>query len=145
MVRRMSHRLSNSEITFSPQILIPMLERYAVEFQNMVGPTTWLPELFIDVGFPFETIISVLQGMWWNNIAPFTDRRKRILVLHILYVISQWYEDCIKTNMRLFGSDENARDVAEFLDQLHDQASDMTPQDMQTCMDLKRRIERAFR
>jgi len=141
----MSQRLSNSEITFSPQLLIPMLERYAVENQNGVGNSNWLPSLFIDVGFPFETIVAALQGMWYNNIPPFTGTRKRILVQHILFVLLQWYEDCVKTNTRLYGSDENAQEVAQFLEMLEERPGDLLPAEVHSCVDLKRKIQRAIR
>lgn len=143
MLRDMSQRLSNSENTFSPQVLIPMLEIYAQTFQNGVGPRTWLPDLFITVGFPFETIVAVLQNMWYTNTYPFTGQRKRILADHMLYVLGQWYEDCVKTNTRLFGSDENAQDINELLEGLN--AGGFTGDGEQVCADLRRKILRAFR
>jgi nuclear pore complex protein Nup155 len=144
MMRNMAQRLSNSEITFSPQLLIPMLERYAIEFQYNVGPRTWLPDLFIEVHFPYETIISVIQNMWYNNIAPFTGPRKRHLAEHMIYALTQWYEDCVKTNTRLFGSDENANDINDFLEELG-QDEYLQQSDRDNIGDLRRKILRAFR
>jgi nuclear pore complex protein Nup155 len=118
MMRDMAHRLSGSETTFSPTLLIPIIETYAIEFQHDVGPRTWVPDLFISVGFPFETIVATVQSMWYNNVAPFTGQRKAILASHIIYVLGQWYEDCIRSNTRLFGSDENAQSINQLLELL---------------------------
>jgi nuclear pore complex protein Nup155 len=143
MMRDMAHRLSLSETTFSPTLLIPMIEQYAVEFQNDVGSRTWVPDLFIEVGFPFETIVATVQNMWYNNVAPFTGQRKNILARHIVYVLGQWYEECIRTNTRLFGSDENAEDINQLLELLsHEQLGEP---DMDALNTLRRKILRAFR
>ncbi|KAI6248804.1 Nucleoporin [Erysiphe necator] len=143
MIRDMARRIGRSESTFSPRILIPMLEKYALEFQFQTGPRMWLPELFIEVGITYETILSTLQDMWYQNIAPFTDRRRNILAEHILYVIEQWYEECMRANGRLFGSDEIATSILELLDALV--TSNLSAQDRDLCEELKRRIMRAYR
>ncbi|SZE99990.1 unnamed protein product [Blumeria hordei] len=142
MVREMSRRLGPSESTFSPHILIPMLEKYGAESQFLVGPHVWLPQLFIEVGFSHEVIIGVLQDMWYQNLTPFTEKKRRILAEHILYVIEQWYEDCMRANGRLFGSDEVAGNVTQLLERLVD--SDLTAADLDVCAELRRRIQRAF-
>jgi len=143
MMRDMAHRLSLSETTFSPTLLIPMIEQYALEYQNDVGPRTWVPDLFIEVGFPYETIIATVQNMWYNNAAPFTGQRKNILARHIVYVLGQWYEECIRTNTRLFGTDENAEDVNQLLETLSHEP--LGPPDIDALQTLKRKIQRAFR
>ncbi|RKF83939.1 Nucleoporin NUP170 [Golovinomyces cichoracearum] len=143
MVREMARRLSVSESTFSPRILIPMLERYAQEFQFQIGPRTWLPELFIEVGFTHETIVGVLQDMWYQSVAPFTDKRRRILSEHILYVIEKWYEECMRSNLRLFGSEEIADGVLKLLNVLV--SSELSAQDSDVCAEMNRRIIRAYR
>jgi nuclear pore complex protein Nup155 len=142
MMRDMAHRLSLSETTFSPGLLIPMIEQYAVEYQNGVGPRTWVEDLFISVGFPYESIVANIQSMWYNNVAPFTGQRKQILAKHIIYVLGQWYEECIRSNNRLFGSDENADDVNQLLELLGSEA--LGPQDTEALHMLKRKIARAW-
>lgn len=139
----MARRIGRSESTFSPRILIPMLEKYALEFQFQIGPRIWLPELFIEVGFTYENILSILQDMWYQNIAPFTDRRRRILSEHILYIIEQWYEECMRANGRLFGSDDIAKSIVELLDAFA--SSNLSASDMEMCEEIKRRIMRACR
>ncbi|KAF4635084.1 hypothetical protein G7Y89_g3010 [Cudoniella acicularis] len=143
VVKDMADKLNHSESTFNPSILIPMIERYAIEFQHNIGSRHWVPDLFIDVGFPYDVIINVIQGMWYNNVAPFTDRRKRILAEHIVYVCEQWYEECVRTNTRLYGSDENAQEISELLGLLG--ASDLDPAGQDAVNQLRRRIQRSFR
>jgi nuclear pore complex protein Nup155 len=122
MLREMSQRLKNSEATFSPLTLIPMIENYALEQQFGVGPPTWVPDLFIQVGFPFETILSTLQTMYMGDIAPFTGRYKHVLADHMVYVCEMWYKDCMRANSRLFGSEENAAGIVEVLEMLQGNA-----------------------
>lgn len=145
MFRAMHQRLGSSEICFSPQFLIPLLERYAIEHQNGVGPEFWLPDLFMEVEFAYETIVQVLQSMWYGNIAPFTDRRKQILAAHLLYVLEQWFLDCERNNNRLFGSEENAQDISQLLEALQSGGDALRPQDNEKCNELRGRILRSFR
>ncbi|KAH8752345.1 putative nucleoporin [Hyaloscypha sp. PMI_1271] len=142
VMRDMAHRLSLSETTFSPALLIPMIEQYAIEYQNNVGPRTWVEDLFISVGFPFESIVANIQSMWYNNIAPFTGIRKQVLARHIIYVLGQWYEECIRSNTRLFGSDENADDVNQLLELLGSEP--LGAQDTDALNTLRRKILRAW-
>ena len=145
MVRAMHQRLGSSELCFSPQFLIPLLERYGIEHQNGVGPEFWLPDLFIEVDFAYETIVQILQAMWYSNIAPFTGRRKQILAAHLLYVLEQWFLDCERNNNRLFGSDENAQDISQLLEALAAGGEALRAQDVEKCAELRRRILRSFR
>jgi nuclear pore complex protein Nup155 len=142
MMREMAHRLSRSETTFSPTLLIPMIETYAIEFQHEVGPRTWIPDLFIEVGFPFETIASTLQNLWYNNVAPFTGTRKHVLAGHMIYVLGRWHQDCLKKNTRIFGSDENAQDVNSLLGQL--EREPLGPQERDALSTLRGNITRSW-
>ena len=109
IVKDMADRLTHSEGTFNPAILIPMIEKYAFEFQNNASPRYWVPDLFIEVGFPHETIVTTLQNLWYSSSPPFNgERRRRVLAEHFVYVCDQWYEECVRTNTRLYGSDEEA-------------------------------------
>jgi len=142
MMRDMAHRLSLSETTFSPAILIPMIETYAAEYQHNVGPRTWVEDLFISVGFPYETIVATIQGLWYNNVAPFINNRRLTLARHIIYVLGQWYEDCIRTNTRLFGSDENLEEISQLLALLG--AENLPAQDRDALGVLQKKIQRAW-
>lgn len=139
----MADRLNRSENTFNPIILIPMLEKYAFEFQSQVGSRTWVPDLFLDVGFAHETIVATLQSLWYSNSPPFNgDRRRRTLAEHVVYVCNSWYEECVKTNTRIYGSDENAQEISELLGLL---AGDLLPEEQERVNQLRRKIQGSFR
>ncbi|KAH6673645.1 putative nucleoporin [Halenospora varia] len=141
MVKDMADRLNHSESTFNPSIIIPMIERYAIENQNGVGSRHWIPDLFISVGMPFEVIINVIQGMWYNNLAPFTERRKGILAEHILHVCEEWYDECLRTNTIVYGSDDNALEIQDLLEQLRQTEADAEVRDR--LIQLRRKIAQA--
>lgn len=143
MVRDMAHRLNLSESTFSPAVLIPMIEKYALECQRDVGPQTWVVDLFIHVNFPFETILNILQTMFYNDVAPFSGRNRRILGDHMLYTIQQWYQECVRTNARLFGGEGNAQEISQLLVMLSQNG--LGKEEVDKALDLRNNIDRAFR
>jgi nuclear pore complex protein Nup155 len=132
-----------SETIFPPQILIPMLERYAFEHQRGVGSPTWVTDLFIEIGVPFETIVSVLEGMFYNNEAPFEGNNRRIIASHMFYVIQNWYQQCVRSNQHLFGGDDNAATISQTLLMLTQNGLDK--EEAREAQDLRHRIERGFR
>ncbi|KAH7314343.1 putative nucleoporin [Rhexocercosporidium sp. MPI-PUGE-AT-0058] len=145
-VRDMAQRLNGSETTFSPYMIIPLIETYAVNKQYQVGPRTWLPDLFLEVGFPPEAILQVLNEMWSNTTPPFIGNRKSILAGHMVYVMEQWYQECIRTNTPLYGSTSNADSIKDLLNELL-RAGPTGPdrQDVQMASELLRKIMRSFR
>jgi len=142
-MRDMAIRLKNSDATFSPAMLIPMIETYAVEFQYNVGPRNWVPDLFIHVQFPYETILATLQGMFANNLPPFINRNRVILANHMVYLCEQWYSECIRANQRLYDSEENAAAIDELLQTLLGEG--LQGDDRQQAENLRRKIARSFR
>lgn len=117
-MREMSQRLKNSEATFNPAMLIPLIESYALESQRNVGPPTWVVDLFISVNYPFESILTTLHGLFMNQVAPFTGSGRTVIAEHILYVAEKWYSDCIRSNTRPFATEENAQVIHEILHSL---------------------------
>lgn len=142
-VRSLAHRLNLSETTFPPQILIPMLEKYAFEYQRGVGSPNWVMDLFIDVGIPYDTILSVLEGMLYNDEVPFRGQNRRVIACHMLYVIKQWYRDCVRRNERLFGGEDIATNVNNILMTLTRNGLNQT--ETQEVTELRRKIERGLR
>ena len=141
MMKHMADRLGNSEVIFNAEHIIEMLERYAAEYQNNMGPRFWVIDLLFEVNIPYETIIGVLQTMWYSGLAPFSGQtQKRKLAEHIVYTCEEWYEDCIRTNSRLFGSEDNAQDVSELLGTISPTLSDSSAADL-----IRRNIQRSFR
>ncbi|TVY13810.1 Nucleoporin [Lachnellula arida] len=143
LFKDMADRLNHSESTFNPTVLIPMIEKYACEFQHNASSRNWVPDLFIEVGFPFETIIATLQSVWYSNSPPFNvASRRKVLAEHVVYICDQWYEECVRTNTRLYGSDENAQEMSELLGLL---SNDLQSRDQDAVNQLRRKIQRSFR
>jgi nuclear pore complex protein Nup155 len=143
MVKDMADKLKRSESTFNPETIIELIEKYSVEHQNNVGPRTWVVDLFIEVKIPYETIVSVLQSMWYSNLAPFSapiPRRK--LAEHIVYTCKQWYEYCVRTNTIFYNSDDNAHDIIELLGLLQ---QSLLPQEVAEVDQLRNNISSSFR
>jgi nuclear pore complex protein Nup155 len=114
VIREMGPRLGYSQLTFSPSMLIPMIEAYAINNPNN-APANWVPDLFLHVKFSHEAIVGTLQNLYYNEVQPFVGGNKRPLAEHILYVCQQWYNDCARNNKAIFGSDDNAREIDNVL------------------------------
>jgi nuclear pore complex protein Nup155 len=138
----MAARLSYSENTFSPAILIPMIETYAYEWQDRMGSRTWVPDLFIHVKFSFETIVANLQNLWYNDKAPFVGRAKVVIAQHLVYVCQKWYEDCLRNNRRFFGSEDIAAEITDLLQHLAGELD--LSDDRDVAQELIRKIERSY-
>ena len=127
-------------------MIIPLLEVYGINKQPQTGPRNWLPDLFIQVGYPPEAILQVLNEMWSNTTPPFTGSRKSILAGHMIYVMEHWYKECISTNSPLYGSASNADSIKDLLQELQRAgASGPDRQDLQMASELMRKIMRSFR
>jgi nuclear pore complex protein Nup155 len=132
----MGPRLNFSETTFSPAMLIPMIEKYAIN--NPSGaPPNWVPDLFLHVKFSHESIVATLQNMYFNEMQPFVGRNKRVLAEHILYICQQWYNDCARKNKAIFGGEDNVRDIDNLLQNL---APAFAPQQRDQAMALRQSI-----
>jgi nuclear pore complex protein Nup155 len=143
LIREMSQKLNNSEMTFPPALLIPMLEKYAAEHQAGIGPIHWLPDLFIAVNIPFENICSTMQAMLFQNLAPFTGRGKRPLAEHLLYICEQWLEECVRKNVVPYGGEQNAVEIDELVNLMVTQG-DLGAAEMERAAELRRKIVRCF-
>lgn len=139
----MAHRLGASENTFNAHLIIPLVERYALEHQREPGADAWVPDLFLDVGFPPETCVTIIQQIWYSNLAPFTGAGARVLASHIVRLVDGWYEECLSRNERAFGSEENAREIGELMVQV----AESLPMGLerQNAEEVRRKIMRSYR
>ncbi len=140
VVRATAYKLNLSETIMAPMSLVPMLLRYSYELQRGLGSPTWVMDLFIDIGFSYETLLSVLESMFYNDETPFEGRNRRIVGNNMVHVIKEWYLHCSRNNQRLFGSADNAATVAQTLAMLVQNG--LTGPELQEAQNLSRKIEK---
>jgi nuclear pore complex protein Nup155 len=161
-VRALGIRLSLSESTFplrkssllprpqnyvniGPATLIPMLLRYSYEYQRTTAPPTWISDLFLDLSIPHETLVSVLEAMYYNDEVPFKGRNRRYIAAEMVNVITKWYQESAQTGGKLFGSEENALAVGEMLREVVEGGSGLSEEEMDECRILRGRVEMGLR
>ena len=138
-VRRLGQRLSLSETHFPIPVLLPLLERYAFEFQRGVGPATWVVDVFLDLGVPAENLFAVLEEKLWSEEAPFIGRNRGIIANHVLYVAQRWFEETSRSGI-IFGSEENVEGVLEVLRSLGDRG--LEKEGVIACEELRITVDR---
>lgn len=89
-VRRLGHRFHTSEYIFPPNDLVTLLEIYAYENQRDVGPPNWVVDALCDSGILPETILRILDEMFWRDEIPFQGTSRRRLVRDAAYVVEKW-------------------------------------------------------
>ncbi|KAL8709320.1 MAG: hypothetical protein Q9220_005913 [cf. Caloplaca sp. 1 TL-2023] len=142
-VRSLGNRLGLSETMFPVSDLLPMLKRYAFNFQHNVGPETWVLDLFIDLQVPFEAIYGVLENMFYNDEPPFQGRNRRLIGNDIVYVARLWFQDSIRGSGALFGGEDNAIAVSEMLHTV--MQSGLDERRLEESQNLRMRIETMLR
>lgn len=108
VVRNLGRRLQGSDATFPIQTLLPMLERFQLETAAEGAPATWAVDVLLDTEVPHETLLPVLEQLYYGNEAPFVGQRRRVVAGHMVYVIRRWLEESTARGERtVFGSEEN--------------------------------------
>ena len=107
-VRSLGRRLNLSDATFPIQTLLPMLERYAMAAHDQKPPSTWALDLFLSLDVPHETLLPVLEQMYYGNERPFVGGKRKVLATQMVYLLQGWYDESERRGERLaFGSEEN--------------------------------------
>ncbi len=122
---------------------MPLLEKYAFEHQRGVGPPTWVIDTFLDLQVPHESILPVLEAMFYNDEAPFQGRNRRFIANDMLYLIQRWYQDSGRSGGRIFGGDSNALAISQTLLML--QQNGIDDDKAQECQVLRMKIEQMLR
>ncbi|MCJ1478533.1 hypothetical protein MMC13_007213 [Lambiella insularis] len=142
VVRTLGTRLALSETTFPIPDLVPLLERYAFEYQREVGPPTWVMDTFLDLQVPCESLFGVLEGMLYNDEAPFHGANRKIIAGDMLYVAKRWYEETARGG-RIMGGAANAAGVLAALGTL--MGNGLVGEQVEECRALRSRIEQVLR
>ncbi|KAA6414467.1 MAG: non-repetitive nucleoporin [Lasallia pustulata] len=142
-VRSLGTRLNLSESTFPIPVLVPLLERYSFENQRGVGPATWVMDLFLELQVPYESIFPVLEGMLYDDEAPFGGRNRRYIAVDMLHLVRRWFHDTGRGKGKVFGSEANAAAVSETLLLL--QQVGLEREMLEECQALRARVELLLR
>ena len=143
-IRSLGNRLNLSESMFPVPDLVPMVRKYAYEFQHDVGPETWVMDTFIDLQVPYESLLSSLEGMFYNEEAPFQGRNRRFIANDIVYVVSLWYTESSRGAEIVFGGESNAEAISELLHVLI-RSGLLDERRIEQCQALRMRIEHTLR
>lgn len=141
-IRSLAGRLRMSEVIFPVPILLPMLERYALEHQLGVGPETWVIDLFLDLQVTHDSLYTVLESLFYNDEVPFHGKNRRFIGKDLLYLIMRWCQDTSRIGGGVFGSDALAARVSEMLLLL--QQSGLDEDLVQLCRDARLKIEQSL-
>ena len=95
-VRRLGKRFRLSEYIFPPTDLVPLLEIYAYEHQRDTGPHGWVVDAFIEAGIQEETLLRVLEEMFWRDEVPFRGAARKRLLGDAVYVAEKWWTNVVK-------------------------------------------------
>ncbi|KAI6786142.1 hypothetical protein KC327_g19266, partial [Hortaea werneckii] len=108
-VQDLGRRLGLSDATFPIQILLPLLERYAIEPQEAMPPPTWAVALFLELDVPHASLLPVLENMYYGNEHPFTGSKRKVLAGHMVFLIAHWMRESERRGERVpLGSEESA-------------------------------------
>ncbi|KXT07541.1 hypothetical protein AC578_10132 [Pseudocercospora eumusae] len=119
-VHSLGRRLGTSPSTFPVNTLLPLLEEYAIEPRQEHPPDTWAIDIMLDLEIPAETLLPVVETMYYSNAHPWNSgSKKRKLAEKMVYVVQRWYEESERSGERvLFGSEENLSLVMDCLNSL---------------------------
>lgn len=124
--------------------IVPMLERYAIEFQNGVGPESWVIDSLVGIGVPFESLLPVLEAIFYNGEAPFQGRNRRYIAHEIIHAIKLWFQDSSRGAGKILGGEQNAAAINETLMMLL-QSGLLEDRKAEDCRMLRVRIEQVLR
>jgi nuclear pore complex protein Nup155 len=117
-IRSLGSRLRLSESIFPIPLLLPMLEKYAFEYQRGIASSTWVIDLFLELQVGCEKLFDVLESMWYANEAPFYGKNRGVLANDLILVIEQWLHETIKGGGVVFDSEAGAVRVDQMLQTL---------------------------
>ena len=143
-VQSLARRLSLSETMFPIADIVPILEKYAFEFQNGFAPAKWPMDTLIAVGVPFESLFTVLEGMFYNDEAPFQGRNRRHIAHDMIHVAEVWFQDSSREAGKILGGEGNAARVTQTLMTLQ-QSGLLDEKTLDGCRALRVRIEYTLR
>ncbi len=127
---------------FPVSVMVEILECYTVKCQNGVGPETWVMDSLIDIGVPFESLFSALEGLFYRDEVPLQGRNRRHIANEILYVVRLWFQDSSRGTGKILGGEDNAAAISQVLQTVQ---PTLDAQRGEECQMLRMRIEHVLR
>ena len=101
-------------------------------------------DTLIGVGVPFESLFTVLEGMFYNDEAPFQGRNRRYIANDIIYVVGLWLQDNSRRAGKILGGEGNVAAINQTLMMLQ-QSGLLDEPSSEECRVLRGRIEHMLR
>lgn len=114
-VQDVAHRTSLNDHVFPIDVILAMLCRYSIEQEQderIGADPNWPVLLFVHLDVPHASITRVLERILDAQEAPFTARRRKVVVRWINEVLSRWFHEVETLGM----SGGIGRWVAELVD-----------------------------
>lgn len=95
-IRILGRRFAGTEAIFPPADIVPLLEKYAYEQQRDVGPPGWAVNALVDAGVSEETILRVLEDMFWREEIPFVGAARKRLLGDACVAAESWWHRALR-------------------------------------------------
>lgn len=95
-IHLIAHRTSLDSLVFPVDTLLPMVCAYAVnngQDASIGADPCWPIQLFLNLGVPHALVVQVLENMFDAQEAPFTGRRRRVVVQWIAAAVEAWVRE----------------------------------------------------
>ncbi|TLD36418.1 non-repetitive nucleoporin [Venturia nashicola] len=129
-VVKMGRRLECSDTTFPIPMLLPQLIEYALKDlpdapanNPRAAPVslesyTWPIDKMLDLEVPYETLVTVLEDIFYSPEATWAKQKTKSRVAQLLvYTVEAWFDVSARGQGIAFGSDENAVKMLELVKQ----------------------------
>lgn len=95
-VQEVAHRTSLNDHVFPIDVILTLLCRYSIEQEQderIGADPTWPVLLFLTLDVPHASVTRVLERILDAQEAPFTARRRKVVVRWINEVLSRWFHE----------------------------------------------------
>lgn len=146
-IRDLGRRLEGSDAFFPVHEIVPMLDRYIAgpkqSGEHKPSPE-WVLDIFLDVDVPHETLLPILEQLYYSHAEPFhKPSRRRLVAGQIIDLLFRWYRDSERRGERVvFGNEESASTVQDVVASLL--REDLDPEARQVGEGLVGAVERSL-
>ena len=127
-------------------IVLPILLQYLSQNQPEYLGKTWPVDLFLELQIPYETLLAVLESLFYRHLEPnWSGRRHELIARLIVYVARIWMQQTAKGGGVYFGSEENARSVSEILRAVLADQRALPAAEQDVAREIRERVDRIIR